>query len=405
MRVLLVNKYFFRKGGAETYFFSLADLLKKHGHQVDFFSMRHAKNHDTPYDRYFVEYWNNKDHSLANITKASGRLLYSVEARKKIQRLLSNHRPDLVHLNNIYHQISPSILHTIQKHRIASVMTIHDLKMVCAVYAMYNREKICEACKDGKHYHCFLNKCVKNSRLKSLLGSMEMYLHHWLLNIYSLIDIFISPSQFIKNKLLESGFKGTIEYLPNFVELEGFQPQYKWENASIVYCGRLMRNKGVMTLVDAVKPLDDIVLNIIGDGPLRPWIEEKIEKEHINNIQLLGFQSGKNLHTHIKRAMFTVVPSELYENNPLAVIESFSLGKPVIGSRIGGIPELVIDNFSGLTFAPKDASDLRHKIKWLKSNPELIVQMGINARKYVEQNLSAEKYYERIESLYKDVVN
>lgn len=405
MRVLLINKYFFRKGGAETYFFSLADLLKKRGHQVDFFSMRHVKNHDTPYDRYFVEYWNNKDHSLANITKASGRLLYSVEARKKIQQLLSNHRPDLVHLNNIYHQISPSILHTIQKHRIPSVMTIHDLKMVCAVYAMYNSGKICEACKDGKYYHCFLNQCVKNSRLKSLLGSMEMYLHHWLLNIYSLIDIFISPSQFIKNKLLESGFKGTIEYLPNFIELEGFEPQYKWENASIVYCGRLIRNKGVMTLVDAVKFLDDIVLNIIGDGPLRPWIEEKIKKEHINNIQLLGFQSGKNLHTHIKRAMFTVVPSELYENNPLAIIESFSLGKPVIGSRIGGIPELVIDNFNGLTFAPKDASDLRHKIKWLKSNPELIVQMGINARKYVEQNLNAEKYYKRIESLYKGVVN
>jgi glycosyltransferase involved in cell wall biosynthesis len=404
MRVLLANKYFFNKGGAETYLFSVANLLKKHGHQVDFFSMQHSKNFSTPSQKYFVKYWDNQNHSLLNIIAASTRLLYSYEAKQKINQLLKDCQPDIVHLNNIYHQLSPSIIHTLKKARIPMVMTIHDLKLVCPAYSMFVNEEVCESCKNKRFYFCTVKKCVKNSRLKSLLGTLEMYLHHSFLHIYNLINIFISPSQFIKNKLIECGFKGNIVHLPNFVLLDQFIPDYRWKQPSIVYFGRLMRDKGLITLVDAVKSIDNIELKIIGDGPLKNYLIRKIQDENIHNVRLLGYLNGDDLHNEIRDSMFTVVPSELYENNPLAVIEAFALGKPVIGSNIGGIPELVLDNKTGFTFEPGNAEDLRLKIHTLKNNPDLIVQMGINARKFVENNLSAETYYHKLESIYHRVL-
>lgn len=405
MRVLLANKFFYNKGGAETYFFSLADLLEKHGHQVDFFSMHHSKNFTTPYQKYFVKYWNNQNHSLSNIASASMRLLYSFEAKRKINDLLSDCRPDIVHLNNIYHQLSPSILHSIKNFGIPTVMTIHDLKLICAAYSMFVNDQICESCKYGRYYSCAIKKCVKDSGLKSLLGALEMYLHHTILNIYGLIDIFISPSRFIKNKLIECGYKGNIVHLPNFVLLDQFIPDYRWKRPSTVYFGRLERNKGLTTLVDAVKSIDGIELRIIGDGPLKHYLLSKIHDENITNVRLLGFQTGSNLHNEIRNSMFAVVPSELYENNPLAVIEAFALGKPVIGSNIGGIPELVLDHKTGFTFEPGNAEDLRIKIHTLKNNPDLIVEMGINARKFVENHLNAECYYQKLKNIYHSILN
>lgn len=405
MRVLLANKYFFNKGGAETYLFSMAALLKEHGHKIDFFSMHHSKNSTTHYQKYFVKYWNNQNHSLSNITSASMRLLYSFEAKRKIGKLIKDCQPDIVHLNNIYHQLSPSILHSIKNFGIPTVMTIHDLKLVCATYSMFVNDQICESCKNGRFYFCAVKKCVKNSRLKSLLGTLEMYLHHTVLHIYGLIDIFISPSQFIKNKLIECGFKGNIVHLPNFVLLDQFIPDYRWKQPSIVYFGRLMRNKGLITLVDALKSIDDVELKIIGDGPLKGYLLSKIQDENISNVRLLGFQTGNDLHNEIRHSMFAVMPSELYENNPLAVIEAFALGKPVIGSNIGGIPELVLDNKTGFTFEPGNAEDLRLKIHTLKNNPDLIVKMGINARKFVENHLNAEVYYHKLENIYHRILD
>jgi glycosyltransferase involved in cell wall biosynthesis len=166
-----------------------------------------------------------------------------------------------------------------------------------------------------------------------------------------------------------------------------------------------MRNKGLSTLVDAVKSIDDIELKIIGEGPLKAYLFNRIYDENIVNVRLLGFQNMFQLHNEIRDSMFTVVPSELYENNPLAVIESFALGKPVIGSNIGGIPELVVDNETGNTFEPGNAADLELKIRSLKDNPDLIVKMGISARRYVENQLNADAYYQKLESIYNDILD
>jgi glycosyltransferase involved in cell wall biosynthesis len=399
MKILLANKYYYLKGGAEVSFFETAKLLENKGHKVVFFSMQHPRNYTSEYEKYFVSNVDYEKKGFRYKIAILLKLLYSLEAKKKIEKLIEREKPDIAHLNNIYHQISPSILHSLKKIRIPMIMTLRDYKMVCASYLMLNNRNVCDACKDGRYYNCFIKSCVKKSRAKSLLNTIEMYLDHKILNIYDLVDVFISPSRFLKSKLEEMGFKKKIVYLPNFVNLEEFQPEYSWQENSIVYFGRLSKEKGLFTLIEAVKGLD-VKLKIIGEGPIRESLEHRAKSKEIKNIEFMGYKSGEDLKNKIRKSMFVVLPSEWYENNPRSIIEGFALGKPAIGARIGGIPELVRDNETGLTFEPGNADDLREKIKELLGNSSLLKKMGENARRFVETELNPEKHYQKLMEIY-----
>lgn len=239
--------------------------------------------------------------------------------------------------------------------------------------------------------------------MKSLLNTIEMYFHHNILNIYRNVDCYISPSQFLKNKVLEMGFTGKIQWIPNFIDLDLFPPGYEWEEDSIVYFGRISKEKGLLTLIQAAME-SDLKLKIIGDGPIRKELQSIVKEKDIQNVFFLGFKSGDELRDEIKKSMTVIVPSEWYENNPMSVIEAFALGKPVIGARIGGIPELVIDNETGLTFESGSTPDLKDKINWLVAHPEEISRMGRNARKMAEQEFTSETHYERLMRLYNSVL-
>ena len=404
MKILLINKYFYPKGGAENSFFQTAKLLERYGHSISFFSMQDERNLPTEYSRYFVSRVEYDKPGVGQSIKAAGRLLYSWESRRNIERLIQDQKPDLAHLNNIYHQISPSILHSLKKFCVPVVMTLRDYKIVCASYSMIADGKICEACKDGRHYQCFLKKCVKDSRVKSLLNTLEMYLHHKILRIYDLVDVFISPSRFLKDKMQAMGFKGRIEVLPNFVDHGDFLPRYGAAERLICYVGRLSKEKGVATLIDAMKLLPGVQLKVIGDGPLRGKLEEKCRKEGIKNVVFLGYQTGEDLKREMSNPLFVVIPSEWYENNPRSVIEAFALGKPVVGARIGGIPELVKGGETGLLYESGNVEDLRDKIEALLKDKERIEFMGRNARKFVETELNTDLHYEKLMKIYQSVM-
>jgi glycosyltransferase involved in cell wall biosynthesis len=403
MKVLLVNKFFYKKGGAETVFFDTAKLLQDKGHEVSFFSMHDRNNVKSAYEKYFISNVDYESYSLKNSIKSSGRILYSIEAIRNIEKLIDDEKPDIVHLHNIYHQISPSFLSVLKKKKIPIVMTLHDYKLVCASYSMLNNLQVCELCRNGKYYNCFFKKCVKNSRAKSLLNTIEMYLHHNVFHVYNLVDYYISPSQFLKNKVMEMGFSGQIKYLPNFIQLAHFRPQYDWKENAFVYFGRLSHEKGLLTMIRAVKDLD-VKLKIIGDGLQKDVLQSIVRNQNIQNISFLGFKSGNELKDEISRSMAVIVPSEWYENNPMSVIEAFALGKPVIGARIGGIPELVLDNETGLTFESGSEGDLREKISHLLNNLNAISQMGRNARLYAENRLSEETHYQGLMDVYHSAI-
>ncbi|HHT9137261.1 MAG TPA: glycosyltransferase family 4 protein, partial [Candidatus Wunengus sp. YC60] len=241
------------------------------------------------------------------------------------------------------------------------------------------------------------------------------------LDIYDNVDVFISPSNFLKDKFLEMGFTKEIVHIPNFVDIEKIQIffadhdiEYAEKDISIVYFGRLSPEKGLLTLIEAAKLLSNendantksnIKIKIIGDGPMREELQEKVRIEGINNIEFLGYMKGESLFQEIIKSPAAILPSECYENNPISVLEAFALGKPVIGARIGGIPELVKNHETGLTFEPGNASDLAEKITYVLDNPDKVVKMGENARLFVEQNSNAEKYYQALMNIYQSVIS
>ncbi len=400
MKVLLVNKFLYPKGGSERVLFSEAELLKRNSHQIVFFSTFDQRNSPCPESKYFISHIDYE--TPVNIKLKilqSLKVLYSFEAKKKLKQLLNDYQIDVVHLHNIYHQISPSVLDVFARYKKPTVMTLHDYKLVCPSYLMLVDGKPCEMCSNGKYYHCFINKCTKNSYSKSLLNTVEMYLHHKILHIYDLVDIFISPSKFLKEKVKEMGFRKEIVHLPNFINTKDYSPKFNFKEKIICYFGRLSKEKGLFTLIEAIKGIDT-KLKIIGDGPNKKDLEEKVRRENLESVSFLGYKSGEELKKEVRNSMVLVLPSEWYENYPRSVMEAFALGKPVIGARIGGIPELVKDGETGLTFDPANAEDLRYKMEYLINSPDKIIEMGRNARKFVEKELNPEKHYKELMKIY-----
>ncbi len=400
MKILLINKFLYPKGGAEISTLTTGRILEENGHDVIYWGMAHPRNPPYPFQDYFVSQTDYDSKSgLRSKASAALNILYSFEAKEKMTQLLEKNKPDIVHLNNFAHQISPSILNVIKDHHIPVVMSMHDYKMVCPSYSMLAASLPCERCRDGRYYQCALNRCTKNSVAKSLINVFEMYLHHRVLHIYDKIDLYISPSRFLKNKVEEMGMKDEVAYLPNCVDVSGFKPGFEWREKSIVYLGRLSHEKGLETLIDAIKHID-IKLKIIGDGPLKEQLERKIRIGAIQNVDFLGYRTGQDLHNEIRNSMFLVIPTICYENNPLTVIEAFALGKPVLGARIGGIPELVRDWETGLCFQSGNVTDLKEKLTLLLEHKSLLEKMGKTARNYVEQHLNSDSYYKQLMNIY-----
>jgi glycosyltransferase involved in cell wall biosynthesis len=401
MNVLFINKFFYPRGGAEIVCFETSRIMKKYGHAIGFISMDHAANMPTSSPTSFVPFVDGKSASWRMKYKALLRLFYSFEARRVVRKFVKEFQPAVVHLHNIAHQLSPSILDELKAVKIPIVMTLHDFKLVCPNSMLYAKDTNCERCAGGHYYHAIGQRCHNNSIVSSTLVATEMVLHHHVLNSYRHVDMFIAPSLFLKNKVEDMGLQGDIAYLPNFVDLDEHpMPIYEWEERSIVYFGRLASEKGLVTLCDAMEGLD-LTLHLVGDGPAREMLECRIREKGLRNIRLWGHQSAKALYELVMKSMFAVLPSKWYENCPRSVIEAFAMGKPVIGANIGGIPELIKHHETGLLFRSGDVDDLRTKIQDLANNPSDIIRMGKQARILVSRELCAERHYSALMQIYR----
>lgn len=404
MKILLINKFLYPRGGDALCTLDTGRLLARKGHEVFYWGMSHPSNpsyRNSDLHVTHVDY--NRASGFGPRLRIAHDVLYSNEAQRKIEKLIRREKPDIAHIHNIAHQISPSILPVLHHHQIPIVMTLHDYKMVCASYLLMAHGEICEACANGRYHKCFQKQCVKNSLAKSVLNTIEMYFHHTVRHIYDTVTTFISPSLFLKHKLHTMGFRRNIEVLPHFVSASDYDPFYGSEEESVVYFGRLSREKGLDVLLDATEETS-VQLKIIGTGPQRQHLEQRVAKRKTKNVVLGGFKTGSALHGEIRKAMCVVVPSEWYENSPRAILESFALGKPVIGSRIGGIPELVRDDETGWTFRTGDAHDLRGKILSCFTQKARLLTMGKRARDFVVKKHNANVHYKRLMSIYEEAV-
>jgi glycosyltransferase involved in cell wall biosynthesis len=398
--LLSVNNYHYRRGGAEVVFLEQNKIFEKLGWTVTPFSMKHAKNETTKWENHFVneiEYgaddgWHNK---FINAFK----IIYSWEAKIKLESLIDTIKPDVAHLHNIYHHLSPSILPVLKKNGVPTVMTLHDLKLICPSYLMINASGVCEKCKGGRIYNVVTNKCMKQSLPLSSLIFSETLVHR-LSKIYKKnIDTFILPSKFYLNKFIEWGWEADrLVHIPNFVDVDLLKPNYQ-PGKYFVFFGRLSKEKGVKTLIHAAHEAN-VELKIIGNGPLEDELKRLVSGLGAN-VTFLGFQTGEALHKAIRCARAVVLPSEWYENAPMSVMESYALGKPVIGANIGGIPELIREGETGITFESSNTESLSHALIQIKNmQDETIIEMGKTARKWIEDEYTTKKYSERLLNLY-----
>ena len=404
MKILLVNNFYYDRGGDCTYLFLLKKLLEEKSHRVIVFSMHHPMNFESEHSKYFVSYINFPD-ELKHFSISSGfdvlsRTVFSLESKMKIEKLIEEEKPDIAHLQNIYHHITPSILYSLKKHKIPIVWTLHDYNIICPNTSFLSHDLICERCKKRKYYWPSLVKCKKNSFSASTMAAIETSLHR-LMNVNDLVDIFITPSKFLKNKLIDYGFqKDNIVCLNNFSDIELSNEIYD-SGDYYLYVGRLSQEKGLRTLIDAALKANSGKLKILGDGPLKGELISYVKsKTGNNNIEFMGHVSHKKVIELLRRCSFIILPTECYENFPYSIIEAFACGKPAIASRLGGIPELVRNWDTGLLFEPGDSDSLSLKIKFFINHPLKAAEMGRIARKFVEKELNRNKYYERLNEIY-----
>ncbi|MFW5888321.1 MAG: glycosyltransferase [Patescibacteria group bacterium] len=409
MKILQVNNYHYRRGGAEACYFDTAELLKKGGHEVAHFSMHHPKNQQGAWNGYFADNsdFNNK-YSFVDKTKAVGRIFYNREAKKKIRKLIKEFRPDIAHLHNIYHHLSPSIIDELKKQGVPTVMTLHDYKLICPNYNLFAHGEIWERNKKHKYYRCFLDKCVKDSYAKSLVCTAEAYLHYFL-GIYQKADAFISPSRFLIDKFEKFGFNKKIYHLPNPILEQDTLPikEEKKSERYILYFGRLSREKGLKELIEAygifIKRAGekDIKLKITGDGPQKEELEKLVQEKGLEDrVVFTGRKEKEDLREIVKEAMIAVFPFKWYENYPYSILEAQQAGKAVISSDLGGANELIKNGYNGFLYTAGNVEELSVLMEKLAFDPLLRKEAGEKAQRTVAQRNDKDNFYEQLISIY-----
>lgn len=362
MKIIQANKFFYPKGGADKYFLTISQELTKAGDLVIPFAMADEKNLDSKWSSYFSEninYYQSKNHF-----KLAWRLIWNQEAAKKFSKLLDDTKPDLIHVHNIYHQLSPSILTEAKKRQIPVVMTLHDYKLVCPNYLLYTNNHYCQQCLNGNYLNCLKNNCYQ-SYTKSGLAVLESFLHNKVWHSYrDNIDLFISPSNYLKNLMIEAGWDEK-----KIVVLNNPAPEYnpQTDGKRLLYLGRLTPEKGINTLIKALK-LTEASLDVAGSGVSENDLKKLSAELNLEErITFHGQLSGEPLEKLIKSAKAIIVPSVWSENMPLVILESLAYNKLVIASQTGGTPELIEDNKTGFLFPAGNVETLANTIKRLDS--------------------------------------
>ncbi|MHB8131387.1 MAG: glycosyltransferase family 4 protein [Mobilitalea sp.] len=394
MKILMVNKFLYPNGGAETYFFKVGKFMEMAGHQVEYFGMYHEKNIVTNSAN---EYTTEMDFHTSGMEKFfyPMRIIYSFEAKRKIRNVIEKFKPDIVHLNNINFQLTPAIIEEIHKQGIPMVQTVHDYQMICPNHLMFDihTKKPCELCLYGSKWNCTRKNCIASSKIKSAIGSIEAILYRQR-KTYQLVDLYICPSHFLEDKLYQSSqLRGKTVTIQNFIELKKIE-EFNEKDDYVLYFGRLSEEKGLEMFLNCCKKLSHIKFKVAGTGPL---VDKCLG---IPNVEFVGFKTGEELDTLIRRAKFSVYPSIWYENSPLSILESKSLGTPVIASKMGGIPELIENNETGIIIEDISEEKLTNEINALYQDNEKIMKMSKNCIEKREKMISLETYGSRILEVY-----
>ena len=396
MKIIQANKFFYPKGGADKYFLTLIEELEKSGDTVIPFAMASNQNIGSSWNAYFsepIDYYQSKQYF-----KIARRLIWNKEAALKFSCLLDDTKPDLIHVHNIYHQLSPSILAEAKKRQIPVVMTLHDYKLICPNYLMFTHGVNCQRCLTGNYLNCLTNNCYY-SYPKSALASLESFLHNKVWHSYrDNINLFISPSEYLKKMMVKAGWnKDKIIVLTN--PAPKYEPQADGER--LLYAGRLSLEKGVDILIKALKSTNE-QLDIAGSGPKEKDLKNLAKELGLEKrITFHGHLSGKALEELKKQAKAIILPSIWQENMPLIILEALAYDKIVIASNSGGVPEIIEEGKTGFLFSPGNITELTEKIEELN---KLTSEQRLNISRQIKEKitpLDLEKHLIKLKSIYK----
>lgn len=404
MKILQINNFHFIKGGADRVYLNTSNLLKENGHLVFNFSSINPANYKSDESRYFIDINDNRHSNISGKLSGVKTYIYNKTAYRNLKALIQENKPDIAHLHLYYGGLTSSVLKVLKEMQIPIVQTIHDYRLLCPANAFLdNKNRICEKCKNKFYLQCSIYRCLEDNIFYSSILTIEAYTRKYFIDPLDYVDHFIFVSKFSQNKHIEYNkrFQDKSTLLYNFT----FIPELWSVNTNkdyMLFFGRLSKEKGILTLLEAIKKTK-LKLKIAGTGPLQKDAE-KCQLEY-KNIEFMGHKSGDELKQIISGASYIVVPSEWYENNPMTVIESYAQGRPVIGSDIGGIPEIVETNKTGFLFKSRSIDDLAKTLEVAGSiGDSEYSKFSHNARNFAEENFSAQSHYSNLIAIYSKIL-
>ncbi len=389
MKILFVHNFYQQFGGEDSAAIAERALLEAQGHQI----LTYTRHNDEI-----------KQYGIWDKLRFAQNTFFSFRTQQELRAAVSSFCPDAAFVHNVYPLISPSLYHTLHQLKVPIVQVVHDFRPYCANGWFFTNGQICERCKIGNHLHGIANRCYKDSYVLSALYSATLGINR-AAGITGKIDAFICLTEFYKRKLLEVGVPERKIYIrPNFIDRDYLaSPPCPGEGQYVLYLGRLSPEKGPWTVVKAFERLRHLQLRIVGTGPLEAELRQYISVNRLDNIRLLGFKTGREKTDLVRGCLFAVVPSECYENFPTVILEFFSAGKPVIASKLGGLPHIVEDGKNGLLFSPADSSDLAEKVKSLFARPKELTTMGSYGRHLAETRYSPEESHRTLMAIFRNV--
>jgi len=402
MRILYCNKYNFEFSGTEVYLLDLMRLVRQEGHEAALFSMADSRGKPSPYDKYAVPPIDFKRPAgpLQQLRSAA-HAIYSREARRRIRSLLSDFQPQLAHVRNIYHHLSPSILWELRRQGVPVIYHVNDFKMLCPSYNLVSKGEPCERCAKGAFRHVVSEGCYAGGPAASVVLAAEAYVHKWWKTYATCVDLLLAPTKFVRDKMVDSGWNPqAVEVLPHFQRVPNESPTAPSIDAPILYFGRLSVEKGVIDLVRAMRLIPNIRLIIAGDGPQREELEAKAAELGLKNVEFAGHVGGQQLNRLIAESCLTVFPSHAYETLGKSILESYAHGRPVVATDLGSRRELVIKGETGVLYEVGDVEQLAASIAFLYARPKLTQAMGEAGLEKIRRDHSPKLHYEALMQIY-----
>lgn len=382
-RILVLHTRYREFGGEDAVFDMEKALLQHMGHEV------------------FVVLLQNKELETMQRGHQAAVTLWNKRVYQEIRSLIQKARPQVVHIHNTFPLASPAVVHAAKVEGVPVVMTLHNYRLLCVNALFFRQGKVCEDCLGRLPWRGVVRGCYRESRAASAVVA-GMLVFHRMLGTWEKVDRFIALTEFAKSRFLAAGFPPErIAVKPNFVHPDPGPGQGR--GGYVLFVGRLTPEKGVETLLQAWSRLGGKVpLKVVGDGPLRPRVEAAVGS--LPGLEYLGPKSPSEVQALMGEAAFLVFPSEWYETFGRVAVEAFAKGTPVLATALGAVGEVTEHGRTGLHFRPGDPEDLAEKVEWLLTHPEELKRMRREARAEFEAKYTAERNYELLMEIYRQVL-